>query len=134
MSARHSGVWPAIHGIEYGNFGFSVALVDDAAERQVAQPSPSFRWLILEPDPILVSVREWRAVRLQNVSGCYDSVMQSAQLNRLANEPSGLLGKPLAIAVSGGRILEKGIVLPCKHSQIFERPAFGLCGSFQCAA
>jgi len=110
----------AMH-IEGGDFGRSVALIDNTIERNIAEPPPRFCGMHLKPFPVLVGVCVWLAIGLQS-SRRDEAIMQTAQVDDAAwDELRNLFCKPLPIAVSRRRVLQKRIVLSRENSQVLER-------------
>ena len=118
----------AMH-IEGGDFGRSVALIDNTIERNIAEPPPRFCGMHLKPFPVLVGVCVWLAIGLQS-SRRDEAIMQTAQMDYTArNEPGNLVREPLPVAAPYRRVLQERIVLPRKNSQILERQPSGSSGA-----
>src|SRR5262249_25841160 len=80
----------------------SIAIIDNAVERDVAQPSCRLAGRVDQPRPVIVVIDVDIAVRLDERAGGNQHVVDAAPMNFLAapNQSIEMLGEPLTIAMA----------------------------------
>ena len=99
---------------------FGIAAVDNAVEVDMAQPAGGLAGIADEPCPVCVVVAIDLAVRLADIAGSDDGIVQATPVDPpIRPDPTlKLFGEPGAITMAGGGIKPVGIDLVGKDGQV----------------